>query len=249
MWYFNVFTYNEDQDVLPYCVDAVLKVFKDNCKIFILDDNNHPMDESIVDGIVKKDNCITYRKTTFERNHNLNGKECCLGMMEQYILNSNGDKEGVTVKLDPDTIITSYNIFEEFLNEPTNYMGSHRPGGIFSGLVYCIKNHILEKQLEILKMVDFPMNRGPEDVCLGLIASLLSMPEQPKIIRDWNPVTGGNATAWNYENEVNEMVAKVYFKNFDIITMGNWFLYKNLTKHDRIKPMQLIMNCFDKNLK
>ena len=74
---FVYFTYSHDQDMLQYSIRSInmLKSQYD-IDIFIIDDANMPM-SFIPENVI-------YIKTSFNRNRNLNGKECLIGMIQEY---------------------------------------------------------------------------------------------------------------------------------------------------------------------
>ena len=239
----NIFTYEGDGAVLLPCVRCVVGSFKNrDFDVYVMDDDEHPITDEQREAILKISDRVHYRRTTFNRHKNLNGKECMLGIMDCFIENAAG-REGITIKLDPDTMILRPYIFDEFrIVESCKYIASTRPGCTFSGICYALDNSILHSTKRILNCTDIPDDRGPEDLMIGCCATLAGAPGCSLLYEPWSNKECKNATsaAWDYSTEATGEVADVFARLFDIITLGNWFIYKDTTKFSRIKPGELL---------
>lgn len=254
----NVMTYKEDGDMVYWCLRSVLDVFrKVPVEIYVMDDSNNPMDAVQVERILSLDPCVKYERTTFERNRNLNGRSCVVGMMEKFVEHAAG-REALNIKIDPDTILLGRRIFNEFWNiENTGYCASSRPGCYFSGVVYMWKSDAAERALEIINKggIDhLPEDKGPEDFIIGVLLSLGALPRLSTLIRSWdNDAKKGYSAAWPFsitEAQHDSCVA-LYYKLYDFVTMGNWFAYreKGITKEHRIKPAKALVELYESNNK
>lgn len=247
----NYMTYKGDQEILEYSLRSVLKVFGNNpLEIYIMDDDNNPMDESYVKKYTGMADFIHYEKTTFERNKNLNGRECVIGMLEKFIEHA-GDKEALNMKIDPDTIVCGKRVFDEVYNAPNaDYAATTRPGCHFSGILYCFRTHPLKEALRLIKEFPVPTDRGPEDYIIGLALSAASLPRLSLMIGVWNDRSRereGVSCAWNYgikKEDYNRMIP-FYCSIFQIVTMGNWFIHEGLTPKDRLEPARLLVECIE----
>lgn len=239
-------TYREDQEILEYSIRSVLNTFKQNpLEIYIMDDDNNPMEEEYIEKYKALSDCIRYERTTFDRHRNLNGKTCVVGMIEKFIEHAAGREDVLNLKIDPDTIICGRRLFDEVYNAPNSeYASTTRPGCHFSGIMYCFRTRPLKEALRLVKEFPVPDHKGPEDYIIGLAISAASLPKLSLLISVWNEsARDGVSAAWNYdikEENFNELVP-YYCNIFQIITMGNWFLFKGGTKKDRLLPARLII--------
>ena len=123
------------------------------------------------------------------------------------------------------------------------FAASHRPGSIFSGICYLIKNDILDKMIKMANDCDIHETSAPEDMTIGCLATICSMPNSIYIMPEWNPnkkEDDGLCTAWNYDCDLKYI--EEYYKLFFIVTFGNWFTVKGNTKACRNKPMELFLD-------
>ena len=216
----------------------------------MIDDHTAPISQGMVDKLNSDLTCeFVYEQSTFNRNHNLNGRECIYGMVDEFIKHSAG-RDGLLIKLDPDTMILKPQIFDEFMaNNATEYMASTRPGCHFSGICYCIKTDLLEGGKKALDNLYIPLDKGPEDYIIGLAMSCASLPYLSEMIT----VYGGadnvktSAVGWNYASNNLDEGSEMYYKTFEIVTYGNWFMHQGLTKLDRCKPMEIMLKVQEKN--
>lgn len=246
----NVMTYREDGDILYWSMRSVLAVLgKYELEVYIMDDDNNPMTEEQVSRVIALDPRIHYERTTFERNRNLNGRSCCIGMLEKFVEHAAG-RDCLNMKLDPDTILTRRRIYNEFWNfKNTAYCASSRPGCYFSGVMYIWKSDAAPKALELMKsdyLNHVPTDKGPEDYIIGILLSVASLPRLSTLIRSWdNDAKKGYSAAWPFSTpkEHYEQMADLYVQIYDFVTMGNWFVHrdKGITKEDRLVPAQMIV--------
>lgn len=247
MIFVNIFTYKDDEEIVGYAASSAKLLFKDECEVNIIDDIEHPLSETSIKKLT--DFGIFYRTSSFKRNCNLNGKVCCIGILEEIIKSTKG-REGYSIKLDSDTLLLNRKLFDEFKNnEYIKYMAPNRPNGIFSGVCYCIKNELLDSMLNNLNLITIDENRAPEDVVIGCLATLTAMPYHCYTIPAYDDTTkNGYSAAWNYKCENHPEIFKQYFNMFSICTVGNYFLDEKLTKKDRIEPMKGIFSILLNNI-
>lgn len=247
MIFVNIFTYKGDEEIVSYAARSAKLVFGDECEVNVIDDSNNPIGQKYKD--ILKEHNIQYRTSTFNRNHNLNGKECCVGILEEIVKSTNGDKTGISIKLDSDTLIFKRALFDAFIkDDQIAYMASNRPQGVFSGICYCIKNNILDKCLKNMKAVDIDLTIAPEDVAIGCIAVLSGFPKSNYIIPGWNDVTKtGESCGWLYKNANRKEIFAKYYELFTICTVGNWFLTEGLKREDRNIVMEGLFSQISEN--
>lgn len=242
----NIMTYKGDQEIIPYCVRSLLKIFEKNpLEIYVMDDSKNPMNGRNVRWLKNlAPNKIFYEQTSFERNKNLNGMPCVVGMMEKFIEHANG-RDALNIKIDPDTIVCHREVFDEVYNHPNSgYASSTRPGCHFSGVLYMFKTEYITRALELLKTFPVPDHTGPEDYIIGLAFSAASLPKLSLMIDVWSDESRkGAACGWNYGIEKAKYPSMIpfYHKMFQFITMGNWFASPNLTSADRIPPSEALV--------
>lgn len=240
-FFVNIFTYKEDEEIVKYSALSAKYVLGDDVEVNVIDDNKHPISEEKIKELNELG--ILYRQSTFDRKHNLNGKECVVGILEEIKKSTKG-RDGVSIKLDSDTMIAHREIFDKFYDtESCMFAASHRPGSIFSGICYLIKNDILDKMIKMANDCDIHETSAPEDMTIGCLATICSMPNSIYIMPEWNPnkkEDDGLCTAWNYDCDLKYI--EEYYKLFFIVTFGNWFTVKGNTKACRNKPMELFLN-------
>ena len=235
----NVFTYRGDQKVLEYTLRALLSLFSRNpLEIYIMDDSSNPMEESYVEKYLNLSKSIRYEKTYFNRNRNLNGRDCIVGMIEKFIEHAKG-QDALNIKIDPDVIVTSKIPFDELYNSPkSHYASIVQPQCHFSGGCYFFKTEALKNVLQIVLSFPIPNNEGPEDYIIGLALCASSIPKISLMFHAWNYQNDeGVAAAWNYginESSYDSMIA-YYRKKFFFIILGNYPFF-GLTSEARLKP-------------
>lgn len=242
------FCYKGDECVLPYSLKAVANTFENDLKICLVDDGLKPISTEMVERLRSELLCeFEYEISHFERNRNLNGKECIENIVDRFIKYSEG-RDGLVIKLDPDTMILRRDVFDNFMyNMPnSDYIAPTRPGCHFSGICYCIKTHILKAGREMLNNFKIPTERGPEDYIIGLAMSAASIPKLSEMISVWHQgEPRAEACGWNFmNNPPTAESVEMYYKMFDIVTYGNWFMHKNegLTLESRVLPMQMMLD-------
>lgn len=247
----NIMCYKGDQEILEYCVRALLGVFKNNpLEIYVMDDDNNPMDSKNVRWLKKLSPCVHYEQTHFERNRNLNGMPCIVGMMEKFIEHANG-RDALNLKVDPDTIVCHKEVFDEVYNHPNSgYASTTRPGCHFSGVLYMFRTEYIPRALELVKTFPVPDHIGPEDYIIGLAISAASLPKLSLLIEVWSEHSRrGAAAGWHYaisKERYHEMIPH-YYKLFQFVTMGNWFVHAGLTPADRIPPAEGLVKLVEAN--
>ena len=199
-FFVNIFTYKEDEEIVKYSALSAKYVLGDDVEVNVIDDDKHPISEEKIKELNELG--IFYRQSTFDRKHNLNGKECVVGILEEIKKSTKG-RAGVSIKLDSDTMIAHREIFDKFYDtESCMFAASHRPGSIFSGICYLIKNDILDKMIKMANDCDIHETSAPEDMTIGCLATICSMPNSIYIMPEWNPnkkEDDGLCTAWNYD--------------------------------------------------
>lgn len=80
-FFVNIFTYKEDEEIVKYSALSAKYVLGDDVEINVIDDNKHPISEEKIKELNELG--ILYRQSTFDRKHNLNGKECVVGILEE----------------------------------------------------------------------------------------------------------------------------------------------------------------------
>lgn len=239
------FCYKGDENILEYSLKAANTVFGNKIKIALVDDSLKPISKDILSKLKNELSCeFVYEKSTFNRNINLNGKDCIHGIVDSFIKHSK-NRDGIVIKLDPDTMIMRRTVFDEFAkNDKFDYASCYRPGCQFCGMCYMIKTSILEKCKKCLYKFDLPEDKGPEDYIIGLAACICSIPKMSQLMTIWRSglTVHTEGVAWDYANDITDKAMKLYYDTAEFATFGNWFLYKGLTSDDRIKPMEKMLD-------
>lgn len=236
--------------MLLFCIRSLLTVFEGRqLEIYVMDDDKNPMDGGYVENMLSMSPAVHYEQTSFERNKNLNGKACIEGMVEKFIEHAAG-REALNIKIDPDTIVCHTTVFDAFYaNRDASQAATTRPGCHFSGILYMFRTEPLQRALELIREFPIPVERGPEDYIIGLAVCSAALPKKALMISVWNETSKvGVACAWNYgiPKERYDALIPLYYKQFQFITMGNWFLHEGLTLEDRLLPARMLMKEIEK---
>lgn len=236
----NIFCFKGDQNIVGCCMDSFLTVFdKNTVEFYLMDDGTNPMDEKFVEELKGKYPTLHYEITTFRRNYNLNGRECITNQLKKYIEHAGDRDDALNFKVDPDTIVTKRAVFDEVYNAPNVYYAApDRVGSYFSGAMYAFRNKPLKKALEIAEIMTIPEDRGPEDYLIGLAICAGASPNYSMCIPKWNDKADeGYFSGWDYgiKPENLEKMTKWFYDKFQIITYGNWWVWKDqgITLDDR----------------
>lgn len=247
------FCYSGDENILPYSLKSANNTFGKDLKIVLIDDDNNPISSTTLDNLKKTLTCdFVYEKSSFNRNKNLNGRECVLGEIDYFIKHTK-DREGLLIKLDPDTMILKRDVFDTFMRlENVDYASPVSPiqhRSRFIGMCYAIKTRILEAGKKILHSFEMDEINAPEDHVIGLGMAAASIPNFAFKMESNNSddkIT--DFISWNYDCQINEPNIKMYYDKYQVITYGNWFLHNGLVKDDRIEPMKEMLKYQEKNI-
>lgn len=107
-----IMAFKGDDSCLKQCLRGLEEQIKKgyNLEIHILDDANNPLNPDDYKG-------YHYRKTFFQRNKNLNGVSCTLGMLMEFLRISRESRAEFILKVDSDMYIRSLDRFLEPLKE------------------------------------------------------------------------------------------------------------------------------------
>lgn len=97
-----IFAYSGDALPLIECVSRLVAL---GIETWVFDDAGHPLPGNVQGKLWQLG--AAYDRTTFERNRNLNGTECCKGMLRAML--STGDD--VFLKIDADTLLVNPSTF------------------------------------------------------------------------------------------------------------------------------------------
>ena len=235
-----MFCYKDDENILEYSLKAANNIFGDDLKIALIDDNNNPISLDYLENLRKILTCeFVYQRSYFNRNYNLNGKECVYGEVDCFIKHSK-DREGIVIKLDPDTIIFKRNLIDNFISCNSVYSST----GYYGGHCYMMKTSILEKGKKMLDNFEIPDNCGPEDYIIGLAMCAADVSKRSSfLLSEW---TSGNPSAdstwWNFDNSVIRENIKLYYDMVEIICFGGWKSHPICNdKWYRIEPMKMLL--------
>lgn len=224
----NIFTYKNDEDLLIYNVKCIDSQNLPNLSIHVIDDENNPISEKRKNELLLINKNIFYRQSKFERNGNLNGKSAVIGILEELI-SSSDNEEGYSIKLDTDTLILNPNFLKNIYEHNLALFATLRPGNIPSGILYCLRNNILPKLLNVCNTIELPKHCA-EDVTILSLATALTQDENIWIIDGQHEKNvNGTISGWDYDKPERILYDNRFFEHYEVITMGNWKFYENLT--------------------
>lgn len=114
---FCIFSFAGDAGCLSYCVERLhMLAYPTTFDIHVFDDAEHPL-QSIPHG-------VTYHKTYFQRNGNLNGTECAQGMLMAMLQAARESHAEYICKIDSDMLVIDFTRFMKPLEEnPLSVVG------------------------------------------------------------------------------------------------------------------------------
>ena len=112
-----IMAFSGDSECLCQCIRGLEEQKKKgfDLEIYICDDNNNPLNEEQVQAV--QDKIKGYKKTYFERNCNLNGKQCAHGMLMEMLRCARESKAEFVMKVDCDMYIRDLHNFLKPLEE------------------------------------------------------------------------------------------------------------------------------------
>lgn len=155
------YTYNKDEILTLLSIGSILNSFKheDIDKILIVNDGNNPISENSKNKLLELSNKVKIIDTFYNRNENIRGPEHFNSFIDLMI--NEFDEKGITIKIDPDTLIIDNFIFDIIKNDDNIfYMGDFSFSSWYAiGYCYAFKNSILKGIKEGLNI------KGLKDLC------------------------------------------------------------------------------------
>lgn len=228
-----IFTYSGDTFLLPLCVEAVLTTLPE-AEVYIIDDRNAPIPSRQRKKICNQKR-VHYQRSNFQRNNNLRGKQCVIGMLE--IMESVGRKSEFVIKLDTDTLLLGRGWLDQFAGGKTHAAGSSRTGSILSGICYALRTSFIHHIKNEIDKLDLPDLAG-EDVVIGSFVSMYSYPHGYMHFPSQSlAIPNSRWAGYNYREYISP---ESYARKFEVLTMGECFSY-DLPPSVRTKAMQKIL--------
>lgn len=244
--YVNIFTYGGDEEIVKYSSVCAFHNIP-NSSVFVIDDANNPVSEETVKFLQERG--IYYRKSEFDRKFNLNGKSCILGMLRSMEESYNGDKDGITIKVDSDTLILNPEFIRNLaINSTHAIVCSTRLGYTLSGICYGLKNEIIPSLIKTVEELSTLPEKAPEDVTILGLARIIAYPKDLYQIVPYETDVNinGKWTSWNYGylgfpnvEKLEKAQTTCYKKMFHVVTYGDW-KSERLQGHVRYEPMRLM---------
>lgn len=240
-----VFCYRGEEELLPMSLGR-LRGELPFARIHLFDDAKDPLREHVVKQLQELTGC-TYEKTTFDRNKNLNGKECIVGELEcmMKVMRENNNQTGYVIKMDPDTVVLRANLVLEAMNNGAKWISHNSMKGHFAGMFYVIHWDILQKVYDNAKVMQFPDNCA-EDETIGALCYIAAA----QGVYSWTDIsTQANAKKFAalpvQFMESPQWINQVAYvaQEGHIVTVGNCALY-GMPKSYQTKAMKDLLNVF-----
>lgn len=222
-----VFCYRGEEEILPMTLGR-LHAELPEARIHLADDANDPLLSKTIDLLKQVSNC-TYRKTYFNRNNNLNGKECVIGELElmHEIMEETVNKDGYIIKMDPDTLLLRADLIVEALNKGVKWISHNSSKGHFAGMFYAIHRSILDVILKNARVMTFPENCA-EDETIGALCYIAASRDA----YSWTDISIADNTRKFASLAIQKMDSQQWAhqlaytaKEGHVITVGNSYVY------------------------
>lgn len=213
----NVRAGRKTQDVLPYCLRSVLKVFEDNpLEIYVMDDKDDPMDGRSVRWTKKLSPKVSYEVVAFPND------DGCAALIAKLSEHAAG-RDVLNLLIEPQTLLFHKAVFDEIYNAPNSAFTAAMTGGKhFSGEVFAFLTDCLDEALRLTEFYRIPIGREDEDFMLGLILSAASLPRLSAMIPmcdSFNPDGGGSVWDYRITREMYPKAADVYYNTFYFVSL------------------------------
>lgn len=213
----NVRTGRKTQDVLPYCLRSILKVFEDNpLEIYVMDDKDDPMDGRSVRWTKKLSPKISYEAVGFPND------DGCAALIAKLREHAAG-REVLNLLIEPQTLLFHKAVFDEVYNAPNSAFTAAMTGGKhFSGEVFAFLTDFLDEALRLTEFYRIPIGKDDEDFMLGLILSAASLPRLSAMIPIcdvFNPDGGGSIWDYRVSHDMYAKVADIYYNTFYFVSL------------------------------
>lgn len=238
----NIFTYSEDAQLLHYCVKSLLMAHNE-IVIHIIDDDNHPISQDDITRLISMSDRVNYRRSTWDRGGNLNGKSCTLGIISEMRKSCAG-RVGVSLKIDSDTLMLNARWIDRCIANSVALCYSLRPPVAPSGICYLIANDWLPKIEAAIKAIDLPPNCAEDISTLSIAHALCHRQQVVCLLPQGHGNPHGSWTSWDYRRapEIMHQIAR----DIDIITMGNWKQEPTKSREDAVKMSARLMDIVSK---
>lgn len=163
-----VFCYRGEEEILPMSLGRAHAALPD-AHIHLFDDSTDPLKASTVEMLQERTGC-SYQTTAFDRQRNLNGKECIVGELDCMLkaMDADGNKDGYVIKLDPDTLILRPNLVLDAIEAGAKWISHNSMKGHFAGMFYAIHRDILEVVYSNAQVMTLPEHCA-EDETIGAL--------------------------------------------------------------------------------
>lgn len=204
-----IFSFRGEEDILSYSLMQLHDVLP-QASIHVFDDAGDPMRPNIVSRFETAFN-VKYKKTTFDRKKNLNGKECVVGELGSMVeaMDADNNTNGFVIKMDPDTLVLRPDIVLEAIQKGVKWISHSSCNGFFAGMFYAMHRTILDKVYANAKVVEFPED-CPEDSVIGALCYLSAS----RSLYSWT--------------DVSRLENRKKFAAFPIETYGTQKYWKNI---------------------
>lgn len=213
----NVRTGRKTQDVLPFCLRSILKVFEDNpLEIYVMDDKDDPMDGRSVRWTKKLSPKISYEVVGFPND------DGCAALIAKLREHAAG-REVLNLLIEPQTLLFHKTVFDEVFNAPNSAFTAAMTGGKhFSGEVFAFLTDSLDEALRLTEFYRKPIGKDDEDFMLGLILSAASLPRLSAMIPIcdvFNPDGGGSIWDYRVSRDMYAKAANIYYNTFYFVSL------------------------------
>lgn len=163
-----VFCYRGEEEILPMSLGRAHAALPE-AHIHLFDDTLDPLKETTVEMLKERTGCA-YTQTSFDRQRNLNGKECIVGELQCMLnaMDADDNQDGYVIKMDPDTLILRPNLILDAIDAGAKWISHNSMKGHFAGMFYAIHRDILEQVYTNAQVMVFPEHCA-EDETIGAL--------------------------------------------------------------------------------
>lgn len=234
----NIFTFVGDEGILSSCVKALLQAHK-SIQIHVIDDCHHPISHDAVIHLACHGKRVSYRRSSFVRQGNLNGPAAVAGILAE-MRKSCGDAPGISLKVDSDTLVIKGNWLDLCLQNQVTMLASLRPGNVPSGICYLLANDWLPKLERATSSLELHPTCAEDVTILSTMQAIAQRTNTVIIEAQHAGNPQGTWCGWDYD--LSDRYLSKIVDHMDVVTLGNWKFCEGCTAQTAAETAKKIID-------
>ncbi len=244
-----LFTYRGEEELLPIQLAHLSRVLP-AARVHVFDDVHDAIPDRVAEQLRERHPQLRWHTTQFNRQGNLNGQTCILGMLDamESAVSIDGNKDGCVIKLDSDTLILKPQAIVEPFSRGCRWFAANSEEGLYSGMCYAMSVDTIKKVRNQALSLDWADLQGaPEDITIMSLAAMVTgrQPHHHCHIRD--PRIAPHIGAFDVESASDPVAYKTAIDTAarsTLVTVGNTGI-KGQPRAYRVRYMADILNAFN----